>query len=99
MNKRDHKSKPAPRTSPVMDSRSAVTAHNDTKSMGTHKSRRKIVGHRAETSDLANGREIDGGSAPPVATSRNNGRDLGGRGEAPGANGPPTTGPMGLGTW
>jgi hypothetical protein len=33
-NKRDHKSKPAPRTSPVMDKRSPVTAHNNEASVG-----------------------------------------------------------------
>ena len=102
--KRDHKSKPAPRTSPVMDSRSPVAAHDGTKSVGTHKSRKKIA-HANETTDPANGRELDGGSAPPVATSRNNGQDVGGQGQpsggarAPGSLGVPLSGPNGLSSW
>lgn len=66
--KRDHGSKPAPRTSPVMDGRLPVTMHAE-KSVGTHRSRKGIAGHADETTDPANGRELDGGSAASVATS------------------------------
>ena len=43
MNKRTHKSKPAPKTSPAMDSRSPVIAHKTLSSVGVKTDRRKKI--------------------------------------------------------
>jgi hypothetical protein len=74
MNKRDHKSRPAPRTSPAMDHRRPVIQHGDETSVGT-----KPGDRRKAICDPRNGEDFDGGA-----------------GQAPGSNGPPTTGAVGF---
>jgi hypothetical protein len=57
MNKRDHKSKPAPRTSPATDHRRPVIQHSDETSVGsTPGNRRKAI------LDVRNGENYDGGA-------------------------------------
>jgi hypothetical protein len=55
--KRDHKSKPAPRTSPAMDTRKPVTAHNNEASVGHAVGSRK---RKPVITDPANGRDFTG---------------------------------------
>jgi hypothetical protein len=57
MNKRDHKSKPAPRTSPAMDHRRPVIQHGDEASVGTKPGR-----YRKTILDVRNGEDFDGGA-------------------------------------
>lgn len=57
MNKRSHASKPHPRTSPVMDSRRPVCAHNNEVSVGT-----SAMDRRKAILDPANGRGLNGGA-------------------------------------
>jgi hypothetical protein len=73
MNKRDHKSKPAPRTSPAMDHRRPVIAHNNETSVGT-----KPGDRRKAICDPRNGENYDGGAGqapcadgPPVTDEGN----------------------------
>jgi hypothetical protein len=58
MNKRNHKSKPAPRTSPATDHRRPIIQHGDETSVGTTPgNRRKAI------LDVRNGESFDGGSS------------------------------------
>jgi hypothetical protein len=57
MSKRDHKSKPAPRTSPATDHRRVVIQHGNETSVGT-----KPMDRRKAILDPQNGRGLDGGS-------------------------------------
>jgi len=58
MNKRDHKSKPAPRCSPAMDHRRPVIQHGSETSVGTKPGDRR----RKAILDPMNGRGLDGGA-------------------------------------
>jgi hypothetical protein len=61
MNRRDHKSKPAPRTSPATDHRRVVVPHGNETSVGTKPNDNR---HRTIT-DPRNGRDTNGrGGAP-----------------------------------
>jgi hypothetical protein len=73
MNKRDHKSKPAPRTSPATDHRRPVIQHGNETSVNT-----KPGDRRKAICDPRNGRGMDGGAyaapgsdGPPVTDEGN----------------------------
>jgi hypothetical protein len=88
--RRNHASKPAPRTSPIMDSRAPVCAHGNCKSVNTHPSSKRGRKGRRHPIDVA--RNFDD---PEIRFP--NGAPGSNAGAGPGSDGPPVTGGIGPG--
>jgi hypothetical protein len=68
MNKRDHASKPHPRTSPDTDHRRVVVQHGNEASLGT-----KPLDRRKTILSRDNGQDFDGGAGPAAGAAPGSG--------------------------